>query len=233
MKRTPDPAQCSRCHEPLADGAIIGWSNSMIEAPSSWGQTEVVCAACARPCELAEAEHEQLCDGCGLLMRGRRLWAYCSERCRQRVLRADDRAVRWRLMSKPHCLSCKQAFEPTRSDALCCSKACRQRAYRHKLANPRARVRKINRSAHELPDAWEMTTRDLRKLIGDEPLDGLTRDEIDTVLSETRRALSLTDSPTCAARAALRRCRRIRSRNELDMRAREHAAQRSRSNLRT
>jgi hypothetical protein len=61
-----------------------------------------------------------------------RLHAFCSERCRRRWYH-HPREVEAELARRKTCAVCGRPFLATRRDALTCSSACRQRAYRRRI----------------------------------------------------------------------------------------------------
>jgi ribosomal protein S27AE len=78
--------------------------------------------------------HHEPCEQCGQpvgLSRGRRRRVWCSELCARAWYNANRPKVR---RDAKACPECGNAFEPTRSDALYCSRACQQGAYRRRVA---------------------------------------------------------------------------------------------------
>jgi len=65
------------------------------------------------------------CKYCGTTQMGKN-FTRCCTRCYQRRLRAARAAQRLDCV----CASCSKQFKPKRSDAVYCSVACKQRAYR-------------------------------------------------------------------------------------------------------
>ena len=101
------------------------------------GAIAFFCAECAdktRGWQGASAWHEPLpCVHCQRTVfhdAARRIPKHvvCSKECRQAVYYAVVRARRRR--PKRDCSTCAEPFQPKRTDALYCSSACRQRAYR-------------------------------------------------------------------------------------------------------
>jgi len=80
------------------------------------------------------------CGGCGrpVAYRAslrRRLRIFCSDRCRHRWYNRHRAAASERARRKC-CIVCERGFDATRRDALTCSPACRQRAYRTRMTRP-------------------------------------------------------------------------------------------------
>jgi len=90
-----------------------------------------------------QTRYERKCQGCDapILTPTDGVFAYgvCSKRCYQRAYRKRRRkgggsTVSWKGSGQPICQTCKHSFVPSRKDACYCSDACRQRAYRGRLA---------------------------------------------------------------------------------------------------
>jgi len=88
------------------------------------------------------------CEACGTEGTSHR-WGrkYCSKRCRQAAYRKRCRDAAKRGAEDPQhppatvtrkCRVCRSPFEATRPNARTCSAACRQKAYRRRLAKARA-----------------------------------------------------------------------------------------------
>ena len=104
-----------------------------------------VCEVCITDEELKRVSHDVTCKGCGrrlsLLRRRisrraslngdqRQMRAECSDACFRRVLHKRHRL-------KDHiCTVCREEFTSARNDAKFCSSACRQWAYRLRVAAP-------------------------------------------------------------------------------------------------
>jgi hypothetical protein len=97
-----------------------------------------ICSGCA-PSRALQADVATPCAGCGrgvVYQRSdwRRRWFACSERClwtARNRLRAE-RLAEARMLD---CAVCGERFHPARSDAVTCSPACRQKAYRRRRAS--------------------------------------------------------------------------------------------------
>jgi hypothetical protein len=115
---------------------------------NDWIPVCVGCAGMWDPRDLAAAQHQTTCKGCGqsMLVPDRRvrtdIWkgrllairaSTCSSRCEQRYRR------RFRQIHKEkiNCSVCNVPFRPKRADARFCSNACRQWAYRRRQGMPR------------------------------------------------------------------------------------------------
>jgi hypothetical protein len=99
--------------------------------PSPFRSSAERCAGCARPIYYPEEPFRLFPSPFD------RRWAHCSQRCawtaRNRVrseLRAEAR--------RRDCAVCGERFQPARSDAVTCSSACRQRAYRRRRQQEQA-----------------------------------------------------------------------------------------------
>jgi hypothetical protein len=97
-------------------------------APKDRHWSKFPCEACGRTLYRRSPKHDMYRDQC----EPRRSW-FCSERCEQAVYR---RARRDRQPERPapKCATCGESFAPIRRDAVTCSSACRQRAYRLRQA---------------------------------------------------------------------------------------------------
>jgi hypothetical protein len=138
---------CMRCGDPFGGNATahIVPVNIIVRLlyesfPIYGCELSSVCDACVSPAEAALLDRDAMCPGCGQRMRvglgfkyGRRpqsRWV-CSNRCRQRLLRA--RKARRRQWQGAVCTGCGLSFNPKRADAKFCSSACRQNAYRLRM----------------------------------------------------------------------------------------------------
>jgi len=105
------------------------------------------CEGCA-PEKTGNLWFKRPCEGCGRTVWRRHLqewWfkygcelpshvrTFCCERCEQGVHRARRRD-RQPERPAPKCAACGESFAPIRRDAVTCSNACRQRAYRNRKA---------------------------------------------------------------------------------------------------
>jgi len=140
--------RCQRCGIQFAGDQLVtivrkGLDRSWVGSTPKW---VAVCADCASPAEAAAAEYQLDCRGCGQPMatphphysferedrpwRGSMRYKVCSERCAQRWRRRRQRADR----PASHCQTCGTAFVAARGDTRFCSNACRQSAYRRRVA---------------------------------------------------------------------------------------------------
>lgn len=137
--------QCAKCgHCFAADEHVyrqkIPTPRISLVGGSAIQENALVCRGCAlRPDSAWVWPSTQSCPVCGRLVsywtRHMRAGA-CCRRCeralearRKREQRAEDRLYRRPFVS---CETCGERFEPGRSDALYCSSACRQSAYRNR-----------------------------------------------------------------------------------------------------
>jgi hypothetical protein len=131
--------QCDLCRKPMLDDATI-WrvsvGYSQLPAVQSW------CEACAaarteKLCAIQRWHPEQPCEHCGrsIIFDARRrmpLHTICNDACRYAIRLAQTRARRARNRQQVSCAMCGNPFLPKRADAMTCSRACRQRAYRQR-----------------------------------------------------------------------------------------------------
>jgi hypothetical protein len=101
-----------------------------------------ICAGCAAK----RSSHEKWrspkpCERCGRMVIGngnRSRWedqhVACSDKCRRAVYSAIHRAKHRRAPEPLICASCSTLFTPKRSDARFCSKSCKQKAFRRRIA---------------------------------------------------------------------------------------------------
>jgi hypothetical protein len=134
---------CTRCEAAFgADATIFMVRESVVwEVHADGGgfaqeETVAVCEKCLKPQEQGQNHLDMICGGCGRRMilaakkhNGQWRVSACSDRCDQRVRRKRGRELRMRWRRQRTC-QCGQAFMPKRSDAIYCSTACKQRAYR-------------------------------------------------------------------------------------------------------
>ena len=90
--------------------------------------------ACAE-CTPIKGEPAGPCEGCGRHVHDERRWpprkhVLCCEACKPKAEAARARDARAKKRKGKTCLLCEKSFTPSRDDALFCSNACRQRAYR-------------------------------------------------------------------------------------------------------
>jgi hypothetical protein len=119
-------ATCGRCGRALAVAEPVWWTRG----PSHSGNAlTVACAACT-PEWWKDRSRPGACETCGRpvgMARRPSHHVFCSARCRWRWGNAAHRAAR---LPKP-CAVCGTPFT-ARRDAMTCSAACRQRAYRRR-----------------------------------------------------------------------------------------------------
>jgi hypothetical protein len=138
---------CTRCETPFDPDAM-----AFMVRENAWGivavcrkcltdeeQKELKLCLLANPDQARRRHIEATCGGCGQriltvakLRKGQR-WPVraCSERCAQRMRRKPAASKRWPIERK---CPCGGLFMPKRSDAIYCSPACKQRAYRRSHA---------------------------------------------------------------------------------------------------
>ena len=141
---------CTRCEkrfDPAAKAFMV--RENVVKFPGEARTIVAVCKKCLTDEEVEKRHHllraspnkkrrkhiETTCGGCGQrimtlakLRKGQR-WPVraCSERCAQRMRRRPNARRRWPVERK---CRCGALFLPKRSDAMYCSAACKQRAYR-------------------------------------------------------------------------------------------------------
>lgn len=150
-------AICGECRRALAPNEPV-WLVPRWR-PSWRGRRHVLsCEGCTpAPAKTGNLWFKRPCEGCGRTVWRRHLqewwWKYgcelpshvrtfCCERCEQAVYRARRRD-RQPERPAPQCAVCGESFAPIRRDAVTCSSACRQRAYR------------LRRNAKQAKDAAE------------------------------------------------------------------------------
>ena len=127
---------CGRCGRNLKPDETV-WRERCAKGPSLFGGQSFilapVCEACRSPYH--RNWYSAACMGCGRPVKwngsGIRYVACCSV-CRERArrkARSDHRAE----MQERACPICEEIFVPTRNDAVTCSSACRQKAYRRRV----------------------------------------------------------------------------------------------------
>jgi hypothetical protein len=152
MPYTRRSGRCTRCEKrfkPAAKAFMIRENVVTTEFPDGVRTIVAACKKCLTEAELKELHRlqrespaktrrkhiETTCGGCGQrimtvakLRKGQR-WPVraCSERCAQRMRRRPEARKRW--LTERRC-RCGALFMPKRSDAIYCSPACKQRAYR-------------------------------------------------------------------------------------------------------
>jgi hypothetical protein len=130
---------CASCFQPIAPGAEIGVGRAphISNYNCNWPQFACYCLECitaerSGPWRWREARP---CPGCGRLMRPDRSLLLrdnhcCCEDCAYQRRLAKARQIRKVRHDPAVCPVCGEEFIPKREDAVCCSNACRQRAYR-------------------------------------------------------------------------------------------------------
>ena len=129
-----DGGLCGLCGRALALGEPVwrpriglGYSGS-----GAWHwQIIPVCAECTP----IEGEPSRPCEGCGRPVHDEwrlppRKYVLCCEACSPKAQAARARATRAKSREGKTCPLCEKSFVPSRIDALFCSVACKQRAYR-------------------------------------------------------------------------------------------------------
>jgi hypothetical protein len=142
---------CTRCGEPFPAGAVL----HMVREPRvvwrvliqnelglTQPETVPVCRYCLESNEPGPDVRETPCVGCGATLRHSPAWPVraCSARCAQRARRAAKRAAKRLDLAPRTCAVCGGPFYPARADAVSCSDACRQRAYRERARGHQARA---------------------------------------------------------------------------------------------
>jgi len=137
---------CGECSRSLADDADI--------YAVRWGRGRrghhqtLVCPRCAKTRyvgQLADVRYEWVARACAQCGRNvHRRYRYgrgfvsiprcCSARCGRRRQAAERRKAKPGTTTR--CAACGETFTPTRADAVTCSNACRQRAYRQRQRAP-------------------------------------------------------------------------------------------------
>ena len=130
---------CSTCRAEFSEGDVVHRRRVQLEADfkSHWGLS-AVCAKCVQTCmHPSWFEHrsrpEPCAGGCGVLVSHWYSWQKirtCSTRCSERMEAGRRRVQR----ETGRCAGCKEEFTTKRADARYCGPACRQRAYRDRLA---------------------------------------------------------------------------------------------------
>jgi hypothetical protein len=150
---------CSGCYRDLEPGEPVWWRPHLQPGrvvPSRLTQSGLaitsgngpVCRSCAgNPADESSYRGGVPCVGCARPVywspringgaRRRRSLAYCHEYCLwdHYNRRRSEAAAELRLKD---CATCGERFEATRRDAVTCSPACRQKAYRRRAAEGRA-----------------------------------------------------------------------------------------------
>ena len=126
--------RCARCGGNLPR-VILAPDQEMRER-HGWHSLIPLCGQCATPEEVAYANTEGTCPGCGIAMQFSLRdaydydprWVACSDRCYQRAWRSSHR------MKTGTCTVCRSPFQTLRKDARYCSNTCRQKQHRRRLA---------------------------------------------------------------------------------------------------
>lgn len=91
----------------------------------------VTCSGCGKPAENHLRRYE--CTRCERTVYTDRPARYCMTECQQ-AEKIDRRRSARRLARRKRCATCDNSYTATRVDGTYCSSACRQRAYRSRLA---------------------------------------------------------------------------------------------------
>jgi hypothetical protein len=153
--------RCARCHDPLGDTAYMVREPVLLRVihslPFYDRRLVPVCPMCATFEELDRDNHRVDCRGCGRHLRvpvyktsrltslngsNQRWLHHCDDACYRVALRRDRR------IKQPICVVCGVSFQTARKDAQFCSSACRQKAYRTRLA---AEAGEPDAEAHPCP----------------------------------------------------------------------------------
>ena len=149
FRRSGNCTRCEKCFDPAARVFMVRENVVTAECPDGARTIVAVCKKCLTDEELKELHHllraspnkarrrhiETTCGGCGRpimtvakLRKGQR-WPVraCSQRCVRRMRIRPEARKRWPVERK---CRCGALFMPKRSDAIYCSPACKQAAYR-------------------------------------------------------------------------------------------------------
>lgn len=125
---------CAQCGRDLAPDEPVVRTRRSLDPWAYWdlGRVAPCCLTCAAPFVGGAT-----CAGCGRPVfdttARARVQPFCSEYCRRRAVTRRRREEREAARQR-RCRTCGQGFAATRRDAQHCSAACRQRAYRLRMA---------------------------------------------------------------------------------------------------
>jgi hypothetical protein len=141
FRRSGHCSRCEACFDPdetafmVREGAIVGVCKKCMTDEEG---EDLKLLLLAFPDQTRRRHIETTCGGCGRrimtvakLRKGQR-WPVraCSGRCTQRMRRRPAGCKRWHVERK---CRCGELFMPKRSDAIYCSPACKQLAYRLRI----------------------------------------------------------------------------------------------------
>jgi hypothetical protein len=141
--RDPVPVTCGRCYStttgPIWRGTITVPSGEMLYGvPLNDYVPGTLCASC---CQSEQTYGTRSCRWCRRQVSYGGVWSqprrYCGRRCEIADRTARRRAER-ELARQRKCAHCGSAFDAPRQDAAYCAPACRQAAYRKRLAEQAA-----------------------------------------------------------------------------------------------
>jgi hypothetical protein len=150
-----DGSACAQCGRALNASKLV-WRKSLSMGRGFFGGSRYTTAPCCARCTPPDYRNEYLgpspCVGCGRPVyveddRRPRLHILCSVKCKGQVQAREARETR-RLDPIP-CETCREVFEPARSDARFCCGACKQVAYRRRVTDRKS----VNRDASESRNA--------------------------------------------------------------------------------
>jgi hypothetical protein len=127
--------RCPKCHRELSEREPV---YQVRRATPPYPGIVHVCRKCWEERKsFTRYEEPKLCDSCErpVINKTRRYgWSIiaCSPDCRKRIENARYRAKRSQHPADRPCVICDEPFTPKRSDALYCSPACKQKAYRQR-----------------------------------------------------------------------------------------------------
>jgi len=142
LPRTRGLAYCAACWAARYPGSYA--SEPFHVTPAAWGERrewddpgwDGLCRCAARLVEsysgIVDGEPYSRCEGCGRLLGRTNYWpeSTCSDECAQSARNQRRRVAR----TERRCEECESVFTPPRADTKYCSSACRQKAYRSRVA---------------------------------------------------------------------------------------------------
>lgn len=128
-----DARVCGNCGAAIPPDAPIALQQLYRGPGAGLGSELTTCLSCATPWIERARPYREACPHCRRQVYRRRFTGrlFCSDRCRWLAASAKRSARRAVLRTKP-CAVCSRSFMPPRRDAVTCSPACRQRAYRQR-----------------------------------------------------------------------------------------------------